>query len=275
MPGILVPAGFDAEVFATGLDQPAKLAFEAKGNLIVGSDCGACPVVRLSPAGSILASSSAIGDPDGVAVDSSGRVFVAGSGQVTIANSLNGGSDVIFASGFANLNGIAIDSTDRIVVAENDGQIYGISASGMIVEPPIASLGVVGNPLAFDATNKLFAGTINGSGSGSIVMLNGVITPVTAELVNPAGMAFDPGCELGRDLYFAEPFDDQIRKVDVANGTVLRLPQELIFPSVLLSIAPMRCTYRRKTWGESSGFFRLEILSVVEVVLWYSPIQWW
>ena len=90
VPGIMVPAGFDAEVFAMGLDQPVRLAFEANGNLVVGSNCGACPVVRLSPAGSIIASSNAIADPDGVAVDSSGRVFVAGNGQVTIANSLNG-----------------------------------------------------------------------------------------------------------------------------------------------------------------------------------------
>ena len=59
VPGIMVQEGFDAEIFATGLTAPVQIAVEINGNVLVmvASNCGLCPVVRLSPAGNVIASS--------------------------------------------------------------------------------------------------------------------------------------------------------------------------------------------------------------------------
>jgi len=115
-----LPAGFDCEVFViTGQSANWHLDFDTQGNLFVSNDWFS--VLKIAPDGTIK-TSAPISDPDGVAVDSQDRVFVAGDGRITIVNSFEGGSDIIFATGFANLDAIAIDSQDNMVVL--DGEHY-------------------------------------------------------------------------------------------------------------------------------------------------------
>lgn len=234
VPGIMIPEGFDAEIFATGLEQPGHLVFESTGNLVAGRDgtVAARPVVRLSPEGVVVALSDPIADPDGVAVDSEGRVFVAGDGKITIANSLDGGTDEILATGFSNLNNIAIDTKDRIVVAENDGRIREVTATGVIVEPPLAELGQFGNPLAFDSADRLFAGTVSTTGlPGSLVrIIDGEVIPVTTELINGSSIAFGPGGAFGNEIFVAEAFTGRVRKVDESTGNIATFATGFDFP---------------------------------------------
>jgi len=123
VPGIEVIEGYDAEVFADGLNAPKCLAIEPGGTFIVASDCENplnCPVVRLAPTGERLASSSVLHDPDGVAVDSRGRIFVTEYDVVTLLGSLDDDPDVVWASGFGNLNDIVVDGNDTLYVIDSD-----------------------------------------------------------------------------------------------------------------------------------------------------------
>ena len=230
VPGIMVQEGFDAEIFVTGLNLPVKLAIESNGSVLVmaASNCSFCPVVRLSCSGNVIASSEPISDPDGVVVDSLGQVFVAGGTTITLANSLDLGPDAdeIFATGFSNLNGIAIDSADRIVVVENDGRIREVTAAGAIVEPPLASLGFYGNPIAFDASNRLFAGRWDPSGTnGELFLVDDTSgsppppPPISiSNTVNAVAIAVGSGTVFGDDIYSADFFTGDLHKVDKDTG---------------------------------------------------------
>jgi hypothetical protein len=243
----MVQEGFDAEIFATGLTAPVQLAVESNGNVLVmvASNCGSCPVVRLSPEGDVIASSDPIADPDGVAVDSLGRVFVSGGGKITIAYSMDWGpgTDVVFATGFSNLNNIAIDSADRVVVAENDGRIREVaftspgSDTGVIVEPPLANFGFNGNALAFDDIDRLFAGRYDGIG-GELFRIDTPGSPTSiSDAVNPIAIAVGRGGVFGNDIYSADFDTGDVEKVDEASGTVIIFasgftsPHGLVFDS--------------------------------------------
>jgi hypothetical protein len=179
-------------------------------------------VVRLSPEGAIIAISNPINDPDGVAVNSQGQVFVGGGNRITTANSLDGGTNMIFATGFINLNNIAIDGNDRIVVAENDGRILEVDASGKILVPPLASLGSTGNPLSFDADDRLFAGgcAVPGPVGSLVIIIDGVVIPVTTQTINPQRIAFGPGGAFGNEIFASEPLLNRVLKVDESTGTI-------------------------------------------------------
>jgi len=224
VPGIMVQEGFDAEIFVTGLNLPVKLAIESNGSVLVmaASNCDFCPVVRLSCSGNVIASSDPISDPDGVVVDSTGRVLVTSLDKIIIANSLDlgPGTDEIFATGFTNLNGIAIDSADRIVVVENDGRILEVTAAGAIVE--LASLGLYGNPIAFDASDQLFAGrwdAIYPYDDGELFRIDTPGSPIPiSDAVNAVAIAVGSGTVFEDYIYSVDFYSGDLHKVDEATG---------------------------------------------------------
>ena len=241
VPGIMVQQGFDAEIFALDLNLPVQLALESDGSILVmvASNCGYCPVVRLSQSGNVIAQSNPIQDPDGVAVDSLGQVYVAGGSNITIAGSLDGGTDEIFATSFWNLNNIAIDSNDRIVVVQDNGDIYEVTAAGIKVEPPLASFGVNGNALAFDKTDRLFAGRYDlNSGPGELYRIDvpGSPTLISSE-VNPMAIAVGQGGVFESKVYVAEYYEGTVQRVDETTGAAtlfasgLDKPHGLVFDS--------------------------------------------
>ena len=228
VPGIMVQEGFDAEIFVTGLNLPVKLAIESNGSVLVmaASNCGLCPVVRLSCSGNVIASSDPIFDPDGVVVDSLGQVFVTSGTTITLANSLDlgPGTDEIFATGFSNLNGIAIDSADRIVVVENDGRIREVTAAGAIVEPPLASLGLYGNPIAFDVSDRLFAGRWDASApydDGQLFRIDTPGSPIpipNPDTVNAVAIAVGSGPVFDNYIYSVDFHTGDLHTVDETTG---------------------------------------------------------
>jgi hypothetical protein len=104
--GVLVPEGFDAVVVASGPELFGRLAVEQTGNILVSVHNvqeSRAEVVRFSPSGQVLARSNPLADPDGLALDSSGRIFVTEQNgvpccaSITLVGSLDGGEDHVFA----------------------------------------------------------------------------------------------------------------------------------------------------------------------------------
>ena len=111
VPGVMVLPGYDAEIL---VDDPmlggeaVELAIESDGNILASSNWRIppsfdSPVFRYSPAGQLLATSNILFDPDGIlAIPRGGmrdRILVAGGRVITEVNSMDGGTDVVFATG--------------------------------------------------------------------------------------------------------------------------------------------------------------------------------
>ncbi len=148
-PDIGVEAGWQVELYAQGLGEVSAVDVDAGGDLLLGQGLGgweAMPVLRVTPGGDVT-SSSAISDPDGVAVDDDGLVWAAGADQVWHLHSLSpgGGPDEAWLSTGGNLNDLVLDG-DLLYVARDGGDVLryepdGASASWEIGASPAIDLG--------------------------------------------------------------------------------------------------------------------------------------
>lgn len=92
----LTPGG-SSTVFASGLNFPTSLAFNASGDLFVAVNAGQ-EIVDYSPMGAeTLFSSTAFGDPDTIAFDAAGNLFM-GSQDGIVYEFAPNGTDQIFAT---------------------------------------------------------------------------------------------------------------------------------------------------------------------------------
>ncbi len=80
----MTPAGA-VSTFASGLDDPGGLAFDAAGNLYIAND-GNNSVSEVTPAGAVSTFvSSGLSEPDALAFDAAGNLYVANNGNNTIS----------------------------------------------------------------------------------------------------------------------------------------------------------------------------------------------
>ncbi len=126
--GVLAPVGFKVEVFKTGLDRPAWLAFYQDA-LAVSSDCGSCGLVRLNLEGEQTGETAAIDDPDGIAFDQSGNLYVAGADKVFRAT-FDAVPPTLLADGFSNLNGVVVGTDGALFVQEEASSIFRMKVDG-------------------------------------------------------------------------------------------------------------------------------------------------
>lgn len=193
---------------------PFSLAFDASGNLFV-SDSGNNTVRKITPAGSVTTLAGGIGvsgsadgtgtaarfnAPEGLAVDASGNVFVADSGNslirkissagvvTTVAGSVGGGRSVDGTGAgakFQNPAGLVVDGSGTLWVADfYNHTIRKVTAAGVVTT---------------------FAGASGSSGS-----VDGTGNAATFD--NPYGIAIDPA----RNIYIADRLNQTIRKVSAA-----------------------------------------------------------
>lgn len=177
--------------FATGFNGPTGLVSDAKGNVYV-ADNGNSIIVKITNAGvvSTLAGTRGVrgskdgaganaqfNQPQSVAVDSSGNVYVADAGNnmirkissqgvvSTIAGSTTSGAQngVGTAASFSRPTGVAVDADGNIYVADSNNNLI--------------------RKIATDGTVTTLAGT------GTAGNLNGI--PTAATFNNPQGVAVD------------------------------------------------------------------------------------
>jgi sugar lactone lactonase YvrE len=251
------PGSADGTGAAASFSSPAGVAFDASGNAYV-ADSANNTIRMVTPAGvvttlagSASASGSANGTgsaalfkvPTGIAVDASGNVFVADSGNYTIRKITPEGVVTTFAgtagtSGdtdglgagatFGTITQIALDGSGNLYVADTgNGAIRVVSPTGQVSTlvsnfanlqgVAVASSGTV---YASDATNQEIYLI---PASGSVATLAGISgtagskdgSPAVATFNAPTWLALDGG----GNLYVSDTGNNTVRKVS-ATGTV-------------------------------------------------------
>ena len=209
--------------FGVGIQDPAG-ATDASGTGVwlkepVGSQVGVPVSLAVGPSGEVLetqgnlvikmsadgSGQSSIGSgfnsPSGVAVSTSGRVFVADSGNSRIISMNLDGTDLIpIGSGFSYPQGIAVDNTGRVFVADtHNSRIVSMNPDGtdqvIVAQNTKMSGSWLQSPtsVALDNSGHLFAAdTTTGrvwkmSSSGSDVSL----ATVGSNFSSPQGVAAD------------------------------------------------------------------------------------
>lgn len=208
-------------VFASGLNNPAGLAFDGSGNLYV-ADSGEGTILRFNASGTASIFASGLNDPTGLAFDNSGNLYVANVGSQTIEKFDPTGSGSVFASGLNYWGGPAYLAFD------DSGNLYASTVR------TIERFGTGGNEstifstfnyvygLAFDSSGNLFASLQN---AGSIVGLNGGgVTFENPFAASPAGLAFDSSgnlyVTLGGTIEEFDALGGTTQKESEASGTV-------------------------------------------------------
>jgi sugar lactone lactonase YvrE len=151
------------------------------------------------------ATSALLNQPDGIAVDSFGNIFIADSGGGRIRKIATNGVITTVAGGGSNLARDGIRATDAFfnapvaVTVDADGNLYMVEFNAHRVWR------VLPNGILASAAGN---GTPGFSGDGG---------PATAaSLSNPTGVAVD----LSGNLYIADAGNSRVRKVTEADGTI-------------------------------------------------------
>lgn len=219
VPGIMVAEGFDAEVVFSGLLSPFGMALDSAGNLLVGSNCSMCPVLKISRDGVIIGASNGVIDPDGVAVDAEGRVLMGGDQGVSVLNSFTGGLDEMLAEGFSNLNDIVIGRNGSIFVYENNGEIWRISPTGEIDSAPLTITDSGGGIGLDPVTGGLFVTTGPPSDLVLYVSREGVVTEIAAMPMDSTPLdAEQSGGRFGDAIYVTLAATGEVVAVDRDTG---------------------------------------------------------
>jgi len=201
---------------ATSFNSPSGVAVDSSGNVYV-ADSGNHRIRKISPSGAVttLAGSGTIGSADGqgtsasfwgpvgVAIDSSGNIYVAEEFNSKIRKITAGGVVTTLAGSgsFASVNGagnvasfwfptgVSVDSSGNVYVADaGSNKIRKITAAGVVST-------LAGNPL-------------NGNWSGSE---DGAVT--AASFDQPKGVAVDSS----GNVYVADSGNNRIRKITIGN----------------------------------------------------------
>jgi phosphonate transport system substrate-binding protein len=197
---VVVPPGYEAEVFLDGLEVPNDLAFDPTGGLLV-SETGASRVSRIeiladgSP-GDVAVVASGIADAEGLALSDDGVLYVSNAGVVyRVAD----GVTAPFAGGFADAEGLAIDANGDLYVA--DDAYPGIRITRVEVLP------------------------------------DGTAGAITEVLIVPGGSAGDIDFGPTGDLFIANN-DDAVWVVKfAADGTVISIETHATFPAQPFALA--------------------------------------
>jgi YVTN family beta-propeller protein len=105
------PSGV-ATIFATGLNTPRGVAFDASGNLYVANSISSGIISKIDTLGNVTTFATGLSNPNGLVFDNSGTLYVANGGNNTISKIDSGGNVSSFATGLGGgPRGLAFDSS--------------------------------------------------------------------------------------------------------------------------------------------------------------------
>jgi sugar lactone lactonase YvrE len=262
-------AGFGAQsgvptpgpAISSDLDHPAGVAVDSSGNLYI-ADTYNDVVEKITPSGTLSviagdgrpgaptpgpATATPLGGPNGVAVDSSGNLYIADGGNAVVEKVTPSGTLSIIAgkagqfgsptpgpatsSDLGVLGGLAVDSSGNLYIADAaNGVVEKVTTAGIL--SIIATSSALGVPagVAVDSFGNLYVADsgndvvekVTPSGTLSIVAgkigQSGVPSPgpaTSSDLDNPGGVAVDSS----GNLYVADSGNDVVEKV-TPSGTL-------------------------------------------------------
>jgi sugar lactone lactonase YvrE len=147
-------------------------------------------IYSITPGGTVSTFVSSLGNqPEELAFDGSGNLFVAGSTAGTVDKVTGGGAVSTFASGLGNVNGLAFNSVGDLFTTDfAGGNIYELTPGG--TKTTFAS-GLNGpKSLAFNTSGDLF---VSDSGTGNIYEFTpgGTKTTFVSGIASPNGLVFN------------------------------------------------------------------------------------
>jgi uncharacterized protein (TIGR03437 family) len=254
---------------AAQLNQPAAVALDSKGNLYIADSANHC--VRMVSGGNITtvagngtsgytgdggaATKAELNNPAAVAVDSSGNVYIADTGN-NVIRKVSGGNISTFAGNVGNSGNppgyggdggpannlgvlfsapaaVTLDSAGNLYIADSGnglirevtgGNINSVAGSGSTATKLTHPIGIAfdsaGNLYIADPGNRRVYQFSNGTlttiaGNGALTFAGDNGPATSAALNDPTGVAVDA---VG-NVYIADKFNSRIRKVSPA-GTI-------------------------------------------------------
>jgi sugar lactone lactonase YvrE len=266
---------------SASLESPTGVAVDGSGNLFI-ADEGNSRIRRVASATGIIttvagdgtagfsgdggpATNAALNNPWGVAVDSSGDLFIADSFNnrvrlvaaatgviTTVAGDgtvgFSGDSGPATSASLAEPWGVAVDSSGNLFIADkNNGRIRLVTAATAVITT-VAGNGAAGlsgdggaatsaslngpNAVAVDSSGDLFIADAFNNRVRFVAAATGIITTVagggsggdggpatSALLVLPHAVAADSSA----NLYIADTYDNRVRRVAAATGIITTL----------------------------------------------------
>ena len=175
--------------FATGLNYPVPLAFDAAGNLFEG-DYGSGNIYKFDPNGVRSTFASGLNNPAGLAFDAAGNLFEADYGSGTIYAFTPAGTRSTFTTGLSDPQGLAFDNSGNLFEADyGSGNIYKFDPNGL---RSTFATGLNGpTALAFDVAGNLFVANYS-DGTTYKFDTQGTSTIFASGLAHPSGVAIQP-----------------------------------------------------------------------------------
>ncbi|MGA2272114.1 MAG: hypothetical protein ABSH00_01070 [Bryobacteraceae bacterium] len=224
---------------AAQLNSPQGLAVDSQGNLYIADQVNN-RVRMVTPQGVIStfagngklgqprflgdaspATSANLNLPGGVAVDHSGNVYIADTGDNSIRKVTNGIINTIAGDGWAGLCCDTLLATESVlmqpedVFVDNSGNVYIADTGNAAIREITASTGIINFiagacDITSTATNTNTGETcsIGYSGDGGLANAAGLVEPF-AVVVDSSG-----------NVYIAEPTDGRIREISTVNGKI-------------------------------------------------------
>ena len=165
---------------------------------------------------------SGLNNPQGMAFDSAGNLFVANGGGGTISKIIPDGTVSTFATGFQVPTGLAFDSAGNLYVANYGGDVIRSTSISKITSDgtvsTFASVSMNGyygpNGLAFDSSGNLYT-SVSRFDNALKVAPDGTVSifvpgPNTGKLNWPTGLAFDKSGNLYAANSVFDPFISKI-----------------------------------------------------------------
>ncbi len=207
-----------ADILYVTLGNNTIVSYDTTGN--VGSTIAASVATFIS---------SNLSNPQGLAFDSTGNLWVGNVGNSLISKfNASGGNVISYNINGFTAKGLAFDSTDNLYVAFLSNNIgkFGFSGETMISQSYISSNlnGPVG--LAFDSTGNLYAANAGDSTISKFNASGGYISNITSNLSAPQGLAFDST----GNLYAANARDNTISKFSSSGGYISNITSNLSAP---------------------------------------------
>lgn len=241
------------------LNAPAGVAVDANGNVYI-ADTGnhrihmivadtttklitaASKIITIAGSGiagfsgdGSLAGVASLNSPTGVAVDSSGNLYIADNGNNRIRKAL--------AAKISTTGGVTVVTTGTISTIAGDGKQTTLTAYGIAISP--APVGTTGDLYIADSGNhrilKLTAAMITAktaplaiAGTGTAGFFGDGGLAVLAQLSSPSGVITD-----GKDLYIADTMNNCIRKVSLSTGVISTRAGSVAQAAAVVPVAPV------------------------------------
>jgi sugar lactone lactonase YvrE len=210
-----------ADTVSAGLDEPFGVAFDAKGNLWVGSFIGSTLTEYVPGTNSVVATISVTDmRSQALAFDSTGNLWVAdlNSDSVLEFPPVNGATEINAITGFGSPTGLAFDASENLWVADA-GSASVIAYHGTTPTGARISNGLnFPYGLAFDAQGNLWVANQSGANVSEykppFSAAEAPSATITSGIAFPVGIAFDA---LG-NLYVTNSIDDEIFGYPPTNG---------------------------------------------------------